>query len=530
MQHDIQAIRNRLVNAGLLVYATFAAPTVIFSLIRSADIGWQNLMTIHITLVATAIVTAICRRFISFRIRALIFLGILFTGGAVGVFVLGLLGMGIFVLGVFSVFSAILFGMRAGIAAILLSIAGIGSTALGIESGAFTPGINAEVYSTALSSWLNAIAVFALFTGLTVGGLGILHRHLIGSIEAMNKSTTDQEKMNTQLTIEIAERKAAEEQLEERVEARTSDLQSALGKIEREMAERKAAESRSRELHDELVQVSRSAGMSEVATGVLHNVGNALNSVNVSAGLIYEKVKDSRTRRISDIAELLAEHENDLHEFLSTDPKGKQIPDYLSQLGIHLTHEKDELLSEIQFLIERIGHINKIVVAQQEHAKVAGVTEAVALSELLDDVLSIRRQSFDQNHVEIVRDYGDLPPIATEKAKLIQIFANLIANAEEAILQREGGEKRIVIRTTGNANEGVLVEIEDTGIGIAPEQIDEIFSFGFTTKTDGHGFGLHMSALAASDLGGALRAKSNGENPGATFQLTLPATTLETYR
>ena len=112
--------------------------------------------------------------------------------------------------------------------------------------------------------------------------------------------------------------------------------------------------------------------------------------------------------------------------------------------------------------------------------------------------------------------------MAVDKHSVLQILLNLLRNAEEAIDDAGKPEKLIRVRIRRYGDDRVRIEVSDTGVGLAPENLTRIFAHGFTTKPHGHGFGLHSGALAAKQLGGALWAESDGPGLGATFTLELP--------
>ena len=149
------------------------------------------------------------------------------------------------------------------------------------------------------------------------------------------------------------------------------ELREQLDSLHREMAERKAAEEALRLSQQKLMETSRLAGMAEVATGVLHNVGNVLNSVNVSAGIVLDKLRRSKAAKVGQTAELLIGRNGSLAEFLTDDPNGQKLPTFLVKLGQHLVVENAQLLSEVDQLSRNIEHIKEVVAMQQSYAKVA---------------------------------------------------------------------------------------------------------------------------------------------------------------
>ncbi len=275
--------------------------------------------------------------------------------------------------------------------------------------------------------------------------------------------------------------------------------------------------------HDQLVRASRHAGMAEVATGVLHNVGNVLNSVNVSATLIQTYVRDSRFASVSKVAGLLAENEGRLAEFLTADSRGRQLPGFLAALGTQLESEQAVLLAETKALANNIDHIKEVVSRQQAYANLSGVTENLAPAALVEEALAIKAQSMERHRIEIVRNYSETAQVAVDRHKVLQILINLFANAKHAIAHYDGPDRRVTIGIHSGVAGQVCIEVHDTGEGISAENLTRIFQYGFTTKEDGHGFGLHSGANAAREMGGLLSVASAGPGRGATFTLELPA-------
>ena len=292
--------------------------------------------------------------------------------------------------------------------------------------------------------------------------------------------------------------------------------------IFRDITPRKQTEAELANMHRQLLEVSRQAGMAEVATSVLHNVGNVLNSVNVSSSLIADRVRASKAANLAKAAALLRDHENDLAEFLANDPKGRQLPGYLNSLADHLTGEQEEILKEVKSLAGYIDHIKEIITMQQSYARVMGVVESLPVVDLVEDALRLNAGAMERHHVQVIREYFDVPPILVDKHKVLQILVNLLRNAKYALDDRGHTDKRMVLQVGLNGNDMVKISVIDNGVGIPPENLTRIFEHGFTTRKEGHGFGLHNGALVAKELGGALRAHSDGPGKGAAFILELP--------
>jgi len=259
---------------------------------------------------------------------------------------------------------------------------------------------------------------------------------------------------------------------------------------------------------------------------VLHNVGNVLNSVNISASLISERLHQSRTPSLAQAAQMLHDNKGDrLASFLSTDPKGTMLPAYLVEVGQHLETERAATLSELELLTKNIEHIKDIVVRQQSFARASGFVEKVRIHELIEDALRLNLDSLARHDITIVRRFEEVPVATWDKHQVLQILVNIVRNAKHAIVSVSPNVRRITISIQRQGEDRVAVEIRDTGMGIAAEDLTRIFSHGFTTRKDGHGFGLHSSAIAARELGGSLLAESDGPGHGAVFILELPLAT-----
>jgi PAS domain S-box-containing protein len=293
-----------------------------------------------------------------------------------------------------------------------------------------------------------------------------------------------------------------------------------LSVVARDITECKRAEAELQKLHEELLETSRQAGMAEVATGVLHSVGNALTSINVASACIAQSLRNSNAATLSKVVALFRQHESDLGGFLASDPKGKQIPGYLSQLAERLITEQQLVLKELAQLQKSVEHVKSIISIQQNFAKRSGDVEVLKISDLVEDSLGVSGRALSSDILvskEIDKDLF----ITGEKHKLLQILVNLVRNAKQACDGVDAKEKKLTIRAR-NDSEHVCITVSDTGVGIAPENLNHIFRHGFTTKKEGHGFGLHSSAILAQEMGGTLRVESEGLGKGATFTLELP--------
>jgi signal transduction histidine kinase len=263
--------------------------------------------------------------------------------------------------------------------------------------------------------------------------------------------------------------------------------------------------------------------MAEIATNVLHNVGNVLNSVNISADLVSRRVRASKSQGLAKAVQLLNEHAADLGDFISRDEKGKLLPGYLNQLVEALAAEQQGIAEELEHLTRSVDHIKEIVATQQSYAGASSMLEPVRLADLFEDALRIHAEALSRHRIMVVKEFAEVPPLLLDKHRLLLILVNLISNAKQALSTQDNRAHTLTL-SVHLLDEGKLqICVQDDGEGIAAENLTRIFAHGFTTRRDGHGFGLHSCALAAMEMEGSLTAHSDGPGQGAAFILELPA-------
>ena len=291
-----------------------------------------------------------------------------------------------------------------------------------------------------------------------------------------------------------------------------------------DITKRKVAAEQIADLHSQLVTAARLAGMADIASSTLHNVGNVLNSANVSVEFLKERSFRSDIREIENIRDLLKTNLSRLPEYLQTDPRGKFVPEYLIELLKDIKNNYEIFFTELENLSKSLSHIKDIILTQSDMSRVSGVNEKVFMPEILDAALEMTSTNFNKYDIHIRKNYQESSFVFIDKVKVLQILVNLIRNAKEAFMETPyNNDKKIEVLLIKDPSEkSIIIKIKDNGIGISKENLNKIFSLGFTTKAEGHGLGLHMSAISAQELGGALSVESKGEANGATFTLTLP--------
>lgn len=300
---------------------------------------------------------------------------------------------------------------------------------------------------------------------------------------------------------------AANDELERRVEERTRQL---------------------KDTQSELLDTARQAGMAEIATNVLHNVGNVLNSINISADLVCRKLRNSKAQGLGKAMQMLNEHTQDLGSFITEDEKGKLIPGYLNQLVDAIAHEQLSMAEELSQLNKSVDHIKDIVSTQQSYAGAGSLLESLSINDLLEDALRMNSGALTRHNVNVIREYADTPLIMGDKHRLLLILINLISNAKYAMSNVSNRERNMTLGVSIVDGETLQISVRDEGEGITAQNMSRIFVHGFTTRKEGHGFGLHSCALAAIEMNGRLNAYSDGPERGAVFVLQIPLKVAET--
>ncbi len=278
-------------------------------------------------------------------------------------------------------------------------------------------------------------------------------------------------------------------------------------------------------LNSQLVDTARRAGMSEVATSMLHNIGNVLNSANTTTELVKEELANVVYERLPAIAELLSKNKSNLTDYLAADETGKKIPEYIIALSNRITESNNHMRSEIDSLLTHLHHISEITSMHKPLSGVSGVKAKLKLSQAIDEALAICNIGIKNSNIKLTKNIKEDITLVSDKHKLIQIIINLVKNAVESLSACTTLKDKEIIISTFRDEEFITLSVKDNGLGIDSETLKQLFKFGFTTKKDGHGFGLHGSALTAKELNAQLTADSSGAMHGAEFVLKIRAAT-----
>ncbi|MDY6905496.1 MAG: ATP-binding protein [Thermodesulfobacteriota bacterium] len=297
------------------------------------------------------------------------------------------------------------------------------------------------------------------------------------------------------------------ETLERRVQQRTAELEAQTQALQN--------------AQQEIARNAHKAGQADIATAVLHNVGNILNSVVTSSEIIRGRLTGSQIKNIRKANTMLQEHMHAIDDFILHHPKGKKLLEYYLSLDNPLQSENQQLIEEMERLIEKINLIKDVVAAQQAYISSVIFAEPSCLKEIIEDAVTLETDMLNKLNITLHQQYEDLPPVVVPKAKLVHALITIIKNAREAMADNNLDNRQLSIQLQTDKGNAVI-RISDTGRGIHPDNLTKIFSHGFTTKKEGRGFGLHGAANEISEMDGSIRAESHGENQGATLIISLP--------
>lgn len=328
---------------------------------------------------------------------------------------------------------------------------------------------------------------------------------------------------NGKISKELSERVEAQNQLfvahqdlERRIQDRTRELREQV--TQKEIAQENLAEINSR-----IAKISHQAGMAEVANSMLHNIGNVLNSLNVSIAVLRTQLNRSPLVQFPEVIQLIEKNKTNLSDYLTRDPAGQHVIELLKLLSEQAVLEHQNFMNETNQIYASVQHVNEIIDKQKSYSNRLGVIETFNVLALINEALSFYQESLDGLGVSVITDIPEELAWVADKNKITQIIINLVVNAKDSMALCEIGRGQLNISAyVSHQDSKLVIRITDNGVGIDPETIKNIFNYGFTTKTTGHGFGLHGSALAAKEMAGDLSVHSDGLGAGATFILTVP--------
>lgn len=264
------------------------------------------------------------------------------------------------------------------------------------------------------------------------------------------------------------------------------------------------------------------AGMAEIASEVLHNVGNTVNSANCSIEMLEDRFEKSKLSGLARATTLLQEQAPRATEFFGQDPRGPKLISYLITLNDSLQQERTDNQAEVTRLRETIRHIRDAIAAQQTFAGRSDFRQDVELAGLIETVMGMNQELVRSTETKVTIDLPPLPELQLNKSKMTQVLVNLVRNAIQAMQDVPSDRRHLKIVASCVEDSGIEIEIADTGTGFSDELKSRLFTHGFTTKPEGNGFGLHYCANAIRESGGNVSAHSGGPGQGASFRIRLP--------
>ena len=268
-------------------------------------------------------------------------------------------------------------------------------------------------------------------------------------------------------------------------------------------------------------------GRLEVMDTILHNIGNAINSVAIGVGTLKgELVSSPLIERLAALSEAVETHAEDWGDYVQHDPQGQQVRPFLLALAADFVEQNRELIRTVERVNSQTSHIVDIVRAQRGFDSKAMTSKDVNLRQAILGALKIVQDSFASRGIQTQVNCDDAPEeIRIQESQFNQMLVNLLKNAMEAIdeLKKSGGLKgqpRIEIRACVE-QDFLVLEVQDNGIGIEQKNFKAIFGAGYTTKQEGSGLGLHSAANFVTGSGGKIQPLSDGYGTGSTMRVTL---------
>lgn len=273
-------------------------------------------------------------------------------------------------------------------------------------------------------------------------------------------------------------------------------------------------------LNQQRYEEARQLGMDEISSSVLHNVGNIITSACVSSNLVLESIAASKLHELKNCCDLFEKHKDNLSDFLTKDPRGPKLLEFIRLLNTHLQEEQRIIFRETRRLNNNLNMITDIISTQQHLSKKTTMEEIYLINDLLEDALHITGIPI-KKEIHLIKAFERIKPIRIDKSKIIEVLVNLLNNAKDAVILSPKTDKFITIKTSYLNSNTVRIEIADNGVGMTKNQLTKIFNYGFTTKKNGHGFGLHASAIAINQMGGNISVNSEGAEKGSVFMIDL---------
>lgn len=277
-----------------------------------------------------------------------------------------------------------------------------------------------------------------------------------------------------------------------------------------------------KEAQKKLLETSRQAGMAEIATGVVHNIGNVVNSANIATTRIIQTLKNSKIDTLHKTNLIVKEHEKNLTAYMTQDEKGKLLPSLFFAIEEAMMQEHRTMMEEAEVLNDRIREIINTIEVQSRYASSSHVTDEVNLYSVVEKALLLFQDNLAMSHIRTSADVGTDISVHADESRLLHILIGLFTNARDALMAVDKSIRILKITSQRQPSGDISLDITDNGEGIPEELLESIFNYGFTTRKNRNGFGLHLCANFMTEMGGKIHARSSGQGQGATFTLLFP--------
>ncbi len=282
-----------------------------------------------------------------------------------------------------------------------------------------------------------------------------------------------------------------------------------------------------RVIAEEALAQAFAQGRLEIVETILHNIGNAINSVTVGVNVLQENlVSNQLIHRISALADLIKAHQDDWVNYIKDDPKGRQVLPFMMALAADFADQNKTVVETLVRVSERVTHITDIIRTQKSSNQSSMVWKTLDLRQTIMSMLKLQQDSIDKRGIQVHVNCENAPQeIRVQESQFHQMFVNLVKNSIEAIDELiQSGEldetPRIGVEVY-ISGEFLCLDVTDNGIGIAAQNLKLIFTAGYTTKESGTGLGLYSSANFAIGSGGQIIPLSEGIGKGTTMRIML---------
>lgn len=267
----------------------------------------------------------------------------------------------------------------------------------------------------------------------------------------------------------------------------------------------------------DLIEAAHLAGMAEIATSLLHNVGNILNSFRVASHAVQDILGASAL--------------GNLERVLTRLQAGSKVPEadreqryvvYLNGLKTNLEQEHQELLRETGRMFDCGERILEIVQAQQQYSHLGKRREYLHLAPLIEDALNFLMSDADAHEFSLSKALGTVAPVYTEKIKLINTLNWLLAHCRTALLYATRPDKRLHLALHGLDDDWIELVIGHNGQAVEAAVVRRMLAMGGSVAGEPHDLGLHMAANYMQQMEGTIEVRDNPEDGGITFVLRFP--------